>query len=205
MLYFTLHSFNENIQWKVKRDPICRLLDKKEWLDNFFNNGEIFISCFNQFRGYENEIQGDANEGEALCWFEDDKGNTHGLQYEAGLNSFILSTTTELTEQSKADFRAVGAIKIVNPTAFALALARKLPFCTSGTEGKCNYQEGRVFKLKNYEKLAELIKKPEYFLNPDFQLELLTLTQEFELFLKKKKYESQNEYRLVWFTAKKQD
>lgn len=141
MLYFTRNSYVPAIDWKIKRDPIFRLLDKVEQLNNFFNKGEIFISCFSQFREYENEVQGDKNEGKALCWFKDEKGNTHGLQYEAGLNSFRLSTTTSLTEQNKKDFKAVGAIKIVNPTSFALEIAKKLPFCEACSEGQCNYQE----------------------------------------------------------------
>lgn len=114
-------------------------MDDKRWIDNFFEKGELQLSCFNKFRHYPNEIQGDAREGDAMCWFDDGNGNTHAFKYEAGLNSYVLSTTETLTDKVISDFKAVGAIKITNPTNFGMEISKRISFCNAGLEGRCNY------------------------------------------------------------------
>lgn len=201
MLSFSERNFQYPLNWKVKNYPVYRLLDNTKWIDNFFDSGEIQLSCFAKFRKYPNEIQGDPAEGSALCYFEDDERNTIGFQYESGLSSYILSTTEVLSDKIIEDFQAVGAIKILDTTNFALELSKKIAYCFSGLEGRCQYEKGRSFPLKDMKTIARLYKLKNGKYDDEFRSLLQSMVNEYELFLKTKKYEYQNEYRFTWHTS----
>jgi len=205
MNYYTEHNFRYDMHWKVKQNPVYRLLDNSQWLDAFFERGEIQLSCFQKFKHYPNEVQGDPNEGGALCWFDDLEGNTQGFKYEAGFNSYILSTTIEINDKIVGDFNAQGAIKILDTTAFALEISKRVHFCVGGMEGVCEYASGRAFHLKNNLKLREMMKIEGAVNTRQFRNELQIQTAEYELFLKEDKYQYQNEYRLIWLSGEKID
>lgn len=200
MNHYTLLPSSYPVNWVIKRDPVFRLLDDEKWADNFFKTGELLISCFDKFKTYLNEIQGDREEGEAFIGGEDSVGNQHFILYESGSNAFIMSTTTKINKQTVDDFNAKCAIKINNPTAFALEIAKKLPFVLGGIEGNCVYDEHRILNFK--EKIEEYsFFKDGQFINDQLGLSAFRdQTREYELFLKRDKYKHQNEYRFVWFT-----
>jgi hypothetical protein len=185
------------VNWRVRKQPAYRLLDKKQWLDNFFSDGEIVLSCLSKFRNYPDEIRGDKEEGDAMIWFENDRGDTHAFKYESGLNSYILCTTLELTDKVIKDFNAVGAIKIHNPTYFAAEIMQALAGCQHGIEGQCVYDDSRVYRGYS-DKMKEILSSDNYLNHPSLRNELMNAACERELFLKLKKYESQNEYRMFW-------
>lgn len=106
------------------------------------------LSCFENFKKYPDEMRGDSEEGEATIGGDDEKGNTKFLKYEAGLNSYILSTTNEINDKVIKDFNATGAIKINHPSLFGLEISRKVPFVTSGLEGNCDYSPSRLHFMK---------------------------------------------------------
>lgn len=200
MIYYNEHVYHSQMNWRIKSNPVYRLLDNKQWLNNFFEKGELLLSSFSKFKLYPNEIQGDKREGDGMCYFEDSNGTTHAFQYEAGMNSFILSATEKIIEKIIKDFQAVGAIKILNTSLFALEISKKISYCYSGLEGRCNYSDSRVFKINDNKKIAEMFAVKDYKVDQEFGYELQLLTKEYELFLKAKSYEDQNEYRLIWFT-----
>jgi hypothetical protein len=173
-------------------------LDNKQWLDNFFNDGEIALSCFSKFRNYADEIRGDKEEGDAMIWFENEKGDIHDFKYESGMNSYILCTTLELNDRVIRDFNAVGAIKIHNSTYFGAEIMQVIPACEQGIEGTCVYDDSRVYRGYS-DRMKEILASDDYVNQPSFRNELMNAACERELFLKLKKYESQNEFRLLWF------
>lgn len=200
MIYYNEHTLHSQMNWRVKSNPVYRLLDNKQWLDNFFQKGELLLSCFSRFRLYPNEIQGDKREGDGFCYYEDYDGTTRGFKYESGMNSYIMSTTEKISEKIITDFNAVGAIKILNITNFAIEISKRISFCYSGLEGRCNYSDSRVFRINDSKKIAELFKERNFEVDQEFAYELQTMTKEYELFQKAKSYEDQSEYRLIWFT-----
>ena len=196
----TSQSFHFNRPWFVRHSPVFRLLDKKEYLDNFFSKGELLLSCFTKFKEYPNEIQGDKSEGQAMLFAKTTEDKSIGLYFNAASNAYILSTTKSVEDKTKNDFKAVGAIKIKNPTAFAIEISNRIPFFTAGTEGSCMYQTQRII---NRELTVELTKK--YSLDKmnilDNQFSLLNeISNNDEMFIKIDKYTYQNEFRLAWFT-----
>jgi hypothetical protein len=194
------NSFNPkaSVNWRVRKQPVYRLLDNKQWLDNFFSNGELALSCISKFRGYGDEVRGDEEEGDAMIWFENENGDTHAFRYESGLNSYILCTTLELSDRVIADFGAVGAIKIHNPTYFAMEVGQSISGFQQGIEGQCIYVESRVYRGYS-DKMKEVLRTDNYLSNPLLRDEIMTVACERELFIKFKKYESQREYRMIWF------
>lgn len=202
MNYYTLLPHSYPVNWAIKRDPVYRLFDDEKWMDNFFETGELLISCFDKFQNYPDEMQGDKEEGEAFIGGKDASGNQHYILFNSGSNAYIMSTTNRIDKKIIADFNAKCAIKINNPTEFALEIAKKLPFVSGGIEGNCVYDEHRILNLKKEIEEYAFFKEGK-FINDQLGWEAFReQTREYELFLKREKYQHQNEYRFVWFTDK---
>tara|TARA_R110000751_G_scaffold125869_3_gene227617 strand:+ start:8428 stop:9090 length:663 start_codon:yes stop_codon:yes gene_type:complete len=194
------HSFNTPVSWSIKKEPIYRILDDVKWMENFFETGELMLSCFNNFKSYKDEMQGDLEEGHGVLGNTDEKGNVSAYIYDSGSNAYVMSTTTVLTDIVKKDFKGKCAIKIMHPTYFALEISKKLPYVLSGLEGHCDYLNTRVHFLEKEVEYKKSFEKLD-FENDRNSIELFKeMTNGKELFLKDKKYRHQNEYRLIWFS-----
>lgn len=198
MINYANSSLQLGIDWRIKRDPVYRLLDNITYAEKFFSTGEIMLSSFQKFKQYPNEIQGDVGEGHGFAHSEDLEGNTHIVVYESGENGYVMSTTKILNKEIITDFNSTCAIKINNPTMFGLELCKKIPFVSSGVEGECIYTESKITAYKNeYEK----------FKGFDFERNRVAseavfreITSGIELFSKLNQYKNQNEYRFIWFS-----
>jgi hypothetical protein len=197
MINYNSHVKSFGIKWNVKIEPRYRLLSNTEYINNFFEKGEIMLSCFNNFRKNPDEMQGDKDEGHAIVGeYGNGPRNSH-LIYDAGLNAFVMSTTGKINDTLINDFNAVGAIKINDPSMFAFEIAKKLPYVDSGVEGFCNYKSSRVEFLKGKE--GKILNSLDFSIPSSYQI-VKEITKGIELFLKLDKYEYQNEYRLIWFS-----
>ncbi|MBI3236073.1 MAG: hypothetical protein HYZ42_18895, partial [Bacteroidetes bacterium] len=115
MINYSPTSLSQIIDWRIKTSPVFRILDDQQWMENFFEKGEIQVSSFNLFRNYKGEMNGDSSEGSSTIVFEDKNGSTHLFPYDSGLNAYILSTTKELNKRVIEDFKGTCAIKINHP------------------------------------------------------------------------------------------
>ena len=202
MSQYTTHNFNRPITWNIKKEPVYRILDDEKWMKNFFETGELMLSCFNNFKNYKDEMQGDSEEGHGVLGNTDEKGNVSAYIYDSGLNAFVMSTTAILSEEVIKDFKGKCAIKINHPTYFALEVAKKLPFISSGLEGHCDYIDSRVYFLDSENENKQSFEKLD-FENDINSIELFKeMTNGRELFFKDSKYIHQKEYRLIWFSIK---
>lgn len=199
MLNYNVATRSFQINWRQKREPIYRLFNSKEYVNNFFQKGELMLSCFSNFRKNPDEMQGDAQEGHAIVGeFGNGPRNSHVI-YESGLNAFVMSTTSEVTDEVVRDFNAVAAIKIKDPAMFAFEIAKKLPFVESGVEGFCDYKSSRVEFLEG--EAGKILNTLDFDI-PTSRLIFEEITMGMELFLKLDKYKHQREYRLIWFSNK---
>lgn len=199
MYYTILENYQTNTFWRVKRDPVYRLLDNSQYLDDFFKHGQVMLSCFSKFRKYPDEFQGDPREGGALGYFVLENGTSIGLKYEAGSDAYVMSTTTECSTQIIQDFKAVGAIKILDTVAFTYELAQCIKHFASGVEGTCIYDDSRAFHLRDDKTLSSLYKGTESVHDPEFMHTFRIIAADREMFLKHTKYKYQREYRLIWY------
>jgi hypothetical protein len=197
MINYSSHIRSFGIKWNIKIEPVYRLLDNIDYINNFFEKGEIMLSCFNNFKKNPDEMQGDKEEGQAIVGeFGNGPRNSHVI-YESGLNAFVMSTTSKINDTIIKDFNAIGALKIKDPSMFAFEIAKKLPFVESGIEGFCNYKSSRVEFLQGEE--GKILNSLDFNI-PSSHLIFEEITKGMELFLKLDKYEYQNEYRLAWFS-----
>lgn len=202
MIDFMYKTSSFQVTWGKRVVPIFRILDKVEYINNFFEKGEILISCFNNFRKYEDEMQGDKNEGEHLLGGFNEEGKGNFIFYEGGMSNYIMSTTSKLNDEVIKDFNGKCAIKINNPALFGMEIARKLPYVLAGLEGDCIYGDSKATIME-----AEL--NNNRFQGLDFKNTseikdvINDISNNVELFMKLTKYQHQNEYRLVWFSEKK--
>lgn len=201
MINYTPNSLSFHINWNLKREPVFRLLDNVIWLNNFFETGELMLSCFSNFRKYSDEMQGDSREGEMMIggYDENTKKSNH-IIYESGLNAYIMSTTNILSDEVIKDFNAKCAIKINHPTLFALEISKRLPFVNSGLEGNCDYTSS---KNHYFHTDIKEFNEMEFTNNPNSHEIINKIMMGKELFLKLDKYKHQQEYRFIWFSQEK--
>lgn len=203
MINFSPSTLNYPIHWQIKIEPIYRIFNKKEYLDDFLENGNLLISCLESFKKYEDEMQGDNSEGNFTIFSSNEKGDVNGLNYDAGLNAYILCATTELNDKVIKDFDGVCALKINNSSFFALEIAKKLPYVTSGVEGKCDYRESKNLYFEKGSFEEKVFNSMKYENSPESHAIINQIVGGNEIFTKHLKYSHQNEYRFSWFSKNK--
>lgn len=200
MIEYMQNTSGFQFSWGYRIKAIYRIVSSEEYLNDFFENGNIFISCFKNFKNYKDEMQGDLTEGNSLIGGFREEGDGNFVFYEGGVNAFVLCATNILNENVIKDFNGIGAIKINNPTLFAMEISRKLPFVSSGIEGDCIYDDSKAHILEketnnNFQNID--------FQNPiDIRNRILAISRGIEVFMKYKKYEHQQEHRLLWFSER---
>ena len=203
MIQYSPSTLNFPIKWQLKIEPIYRIFSKKEYLDDFFETGNIFISCLENFRRYKDEMQGDYSEGNFTISAYDEKGGLNALNYDGGLNAYIMCATTELNEKVIKDFNGVCALKINNSAFFALEIAKKLPYIVSGVEGKCDYRENKNLHFEKGTFEEHIFNSMKFENSPEAHALINEIVGGNEIFTKHLKYSHQNEYRFSWFSKMK--
>ena len=203
MLNFSPSTLNFPVNWQIKIEPVYRIFNKIEYLDDFIENGNLFISCLDSFKNYKDEMQGDNSEGNFTISATNEKGDVNSLIYEGGLNAFILCATTELNDSVIKDFNGVCALKIKNSAYFALEIAKKLPYITAGVEGKCDYRKNKnlYFEKDSFEE--KLFNSMKYENSIQSHAIINQIVGGNEIFTKHLKYSHQKEYRFSWFSKNK--
>lgn len=187
-----------HVTWLRRINPVFRIFSDIKHVDDFFDNGNIYLSSFQNFKNYEDEMQGDKTEGQNLVGGFDGNKTSQYVFYEGGINAYVLCSTNSLNENVIKDFKGMGAIKIKDSVNFGKEIARKLPFVNTGIEGDCIYGDSKVQILEN--------EKNKAFHNIDFKNpisikeELSQITLGVEMFMKHNKYRHQQEHRLLWFS-----
>ena len=198
MLNYTNNTSAYHVTWLQRINPIYRILSDIKYVEDFFVNGNLYLSSFQNFRNYEDEMQGDITEGHCLVGGFDGKDRSQYVSYEGGVDAYVLCATNSLNENVIKDFKGVGAIKIKDSVNFGKEIARKLPYVNTGIGGDCIYVDSKVQTLKD--------EQNKIFQNIDFKdpisikEELYQITSGIEMFMKHKKYEHQQEHRLLWFS-----
>lgn len=201
MIQFAEFQDSFDISWGYKIEPIYRIIGSEEHLNDFFENGNIFISSFANFKSYEDEMQGDISEGQSLIGGFNEKGDGSHIFYEGGMQTYIFCATKVLSDAVINDFKGFGAIKILNSVAFAKEITRKLPFVKTGIEGSCIYVDSKAQHLEGEKN--KMFQKINFADRRIMEQTISNLSTGAEIFMKYKKYEHQQEYRLAWFSEQK--
>lgn len=184
-------------QWSVAKPEVYRYEDQK-WIDEFFASGRLRLSTFAKFASYPDEIRGDPNEGRALCYGETGDGHEIFVVQGQGTNAAVFCCSQRLTHELRQAFGRNSAFRIVNTVGFAWEIARQLPGFQHGLEGACIYRARKEIN-RNFNLDMGKYKRPDGTIDMQMVIDAGNALGGPELLLlKRKQYENQQEYRLLW-------
>lgn len=186
--------------WGVKLPDVVRYLER-EFVNRFFDEGELMIPTVRKFHKHADEERGDEHEGMARIEATVNGAPVNGL-VGAGGDAFILSTSCIDDEGLMRQLNYDAAIRIVDVIGFASAIASRIPYFRQGIQGYCIY--------RNSKKVVASVSRPGVSLDFDTigkdpiktfndmkQIVSEVATQD-ALFRKSIKYAHQAEYRFAW-------
>jgi hypothetical protein len=185
-------------QWHIRTPGIYRFMPKK-YVNEFFENGRIRLSCFAEFAKHGDEEKGDRLEGKHILVGNGSKQTVFAVMGH-GNSAYILCGTAILSQELMASFGCDSGIHIKETTAFGVAIGRKLSGLTQGLEGPCYYKSGSIecgigdFELEQLKassdgKTLDLYKLGGFVLN---------MAGAAVFFKKLPSYQHQSEYRFIW-------
>ena len=193
-------SFNHIIQY-IANIPYLYRYENQNYIDDFFENGNLYISSFQNYIKYDDNELGDTTEGSAwnTANLSNDKQIT--ILSTSGSNDYTFCTSTIFDEKLMGKFSRNSVFRIKDPINFILEITRSLNRVHNVLHGNCIYVDDRII-TKNYLDLDSSIVE-----NSDGQVMLdkvFQLNNEIQgidsYFLKKRKYPQQAEYRIIWQT-----
>jgi len=190
--------------------PFLYRYENKEWIDHFFETGELQISSFHEYHRYEDNQLGDKSEGKTVNRAIDEVNKqTIITAGEAGGTCYTFCTSIVLDKGLFKTFSRDSVFRIRNTPKFLSEIAKSLDeaikkqnnFVNGVTCGNCIY-----IKQKSVRKYLEpfnwdLLKDALDQRSLDFLIQALGPMHSNEsLFLKFMKYQKQSEFRLIWST-----
>jgi hypothetical protein len=178
--------------------PVYRYLPS-EFVDSFFDKGELRLSSFAQFAKHTDEARGDLSEGKSMG-----SSQGGGRQFSAfvlsGQQSYVLCGSFILSKSIMQRFSGCdAAIEITNVPDFALAVARQLAGFTSGMSGYCIYAANRILVRHVDADPFPLPTDPNEGIPMDRMFAAAAAASQHEdMFLKNSVHAYQAEYRLIW-------
>ncbi len=183
--------------WQVVTPAVYRY-ENAQWIDEFFDTGRLRLSSFAQFAKYPDEARGDPNEGSAFCYGEAPNDRCVIVQQTQGMTSAVFCCSHRLDRDLQNAFQRNSVFEIINTVAFAHEISRQIPGFRQGYEGSCIYRsDGRISRKVDIDW--------ENYKLPDGNIDMRLMTDSMQalggaelILLKRKQYENQQEYRLLW-------
>lgn len=188
--------------WQVVRPRVFRFLPQK-YVDDFFADGSLRLSSFNQFAKHADEERKDGAEGKGVRTGIGEQATVF-LASGVGSDCYVLCGSLIYSDQMRRTFPgADGSFVIDDTMGFAGAIARALPGFKGGMEGPAIYQDDTTIRRDmgptSIEELVDAHKRPDNTIDMNLLLQLqgqVGGTEEF--FTKHSRYANQAEYRLLW-------
>jgi hypothetical protein len=176
---------------------VVRYMDK-EYVERFFEFGELRLTSFPVFRNYSDEPRRDVNEGVASQNIEGRNGSLAMIAFE-GRASYVLSTSTLEDEKLQKEFNVNSGFRILDSFGFATSIASHIPGFCEGWEGICSYRSAvSLRKRENIEYLRPPDKDGDHQAYVDSMNALVARHAVDSFFVKHLRYGSQCEYRFIW-------
>ncbi|WP_340644451.1 hypothetical protein [Phenylobacterium sp.] len=186
-----------NRPWRVLFPPVYRYLPQ-QYVDAFFERGDIMLSSFAQFAKHPDEARGDVNEGTAILRAIGGGREMWALT-KTGQHAYVLCGSQSLSKDLMSKFDGCDAcIEITNVPDFALEISRHLVGFRNGISGHCIYGGRSLVRHMQ----GDPFPLPEGGGNvPIEQLfqSVAAAAQQEDLLLKERRFSYQAEHRLLWF------
>ena len=190
--------------WYLSTPVIYRFLER-EYVDKFFETGELLLSTFENFSKHDDEKRRDERDGKGI-FIGRAPSSTIYIPASHNFNSFVFcSVGFSPTVKTFDKFKKDAAIQVFNTTDFAAAVSKHIPGFKEGMEGYCYYTNAGI-EAKITEEYVEKIKalkgKPvKYEDIKDTHTKNIITNSLF--FTKRIEYIEEHEYRMLWMTNSK--
>lgn len=181
--------------------PFLYRYENQNYIDTFFETGDLFISSFHNYKRYKDNELGDTDEGASMNIAQSDNDLSIGSYVTTGLNEYSFCTSTILDESLLNTFSRTSVFRIKDPLNFILEITRSLQRVHQVMHGHCLYLDQRIL-TKNISGVdMESLKSEDGGISFDKLMQVSNYVQGIDVyFLKQKKYQHQSEYRILWQT-----
>lgn len=184
---------------QIHPSPVYRYMAAK-YVDDFFLSGRLRLSSFFEFSKHENENLRDEKEGWNVLSARGENSTMYAVTSH-GHACLILCTSLLGSSFGRQKFPGSEAIEILNPLAFAGAVASLLPHCVKSLVGTCSYVDRRV-------SMVEVSNVDFTRLDATGGIASVmnvagSILQHSPMFQKPCRYHDEQEFRFVWELSKK--
>lgn len=181
--------------------PYLYRYENQNHIDTFFENGDLFISSFHNYKKYEDNELGDTDEGKSMNFAKSNHDLTLGNYVSTGMNEYSFCTSTIFDESLLKTFSRNSVFRIKEPLNFILEITRSLQRVHQVMHGHCLYLDQRIL-TKNVSGVdMDSLKSEEGGISFEKLIQVSNYVQGMDAyFLKQKKYQHQSEYRILWQT-----
>ncbi|UPG88317.1 hypothetical protein L2Y96_12890 [Luteibacter aegosomaticola] len=182
--------------WQIRRPVVTRYMETA-YVDAFFRDGSLRLSSFRRFRQYADEVRGDGLEGRASqTWTHPDGGHSAIVTINGGRCFVLCGASSEGPAIAEA-FGTDDGFRILDTVAFADVVSRHIPGFIQGVEGLCMYRDdvGLIKAMPQMFTEADEADPTAAFERFDKAIQTESVDS---FFLKRLRYATQCEYRLIW-------
>lgn len=178
---------------------------QKKYVDDFFQDGSLRISSFQEFAKHPNEKRRDAQEGLGLRQgFSDNNSGSILYVGRSGIDCYVLCGTLSLTKKVIDNFDDCDCGFVIDDVMeFSAEISRAIPYFNGGLEGGVIYQDdtsiARSLGKETPQEIMEKNRTSENSISFNAINELMAKTGGAEeVFIKHSDFSEENEYRMIW-------
>jgi hypothetical protein len=198
------HSMFAHVINYLSIAPYLYRYENQNFIDNFFDSGELLISSFQEYKKYTDNQLGDKSEGSTMNIANIANDKSMITYTTTGFNDYCFCTSTVLEKELIKTFKRNSVFRIKDPINFVLEITRVLPRVMEVLYGHCIYLERKIIKKT----LPNL--QFEDFQNKDKDIELekvMAVSNEIQgpdaYFIKERIFQRHSEFRIIWRTDRK--
>jgi hypothetical protein len=210
--------------WTINTPELFRYMNAS-FVEDFFKDGSIRISSFDEFRKHKDEQRLDMGEGRIMVAHNFPSANqgkgqaiTSWILYDR--KAYVLSTSVVIDKNLMESFGTDSYLRIHDSTNFGIEVARQIPGFIMGLEGFCLYQHNKIFYQDLSLDLRQFQKDPNKAISDmklasngiegqidegEYDMQrlgsfLVNNARHYPLYLKDERFRMQCEYRFIWLT-----
>ncbi len=197
------HSAFSNVTNYINVVPYLYRYENQEYIDKFFEKGEILISSFHQYSQYKDNQLGDTAEGSSFSTANSQSNDySFGALTSVGHNSYCFCTSTVMSKELFGIFKRNSVFRIKDPINFMLEIERSLTRVRELLHGNCIYLNERIIEKQVPHFSLDTFKHDE---SDNMSMEKMmgavqSINGPEQFFLKLLKHQKQSEYRILWNT-----
>ncbi len=124
--------------------PYLYRYENESYIEGFFNDGDLLISSFQQYKKYTDNQLGDKTEGSTMNFGNTENNMTIGSYTTLGFNDYCFCTSTILDKELFSTFSRDSVFRIKDPMNFILEVTRSINRVIEVLVGNCIYLDRKM-------------------------------------------------------------